>query len=61
MAECIEHSLDELEHVISQAGPALDIAGQTKIEEVRREANDPLKAFHDASRALDEAIESLGD
>jgi WS/DGAT/MGAT family acyltransferase len=61
MAECIEHSLDELEQVISQAGPALAIAGQAKFKEERREADDPLKAFHDASRALDKAIESLGD
>ena len=61
MAECIGWSLDKLEHAISQAGPALDIAGQAKMEQVQREDVDPLKAFHDASRALDEAIESLGD
>jgi WS/DGAT/MGAT family acyltransferase len=61
MAECIACSLDELEREISKAGPALDIAGQATFEQVRREADDPLKAFHDASRALDEAIKSLGD
>ena len=61
MAECMEGSLEELEHAISQAGSALEIAGQPKIEKALPEDAGSLKKFHDAGRALDKAIESLGD
>ena len=61
MAECIEHSLDELEHAVSQAGARLKTAGQPTAEKTSSENAGPLKTFHDASEALDKAIESLGD
>jgi len=61
MAECIELSLDELESAVCKTGSDLQIAGQSKAEESSREISDPLKTFHDAGRALDKAIESLGD
>ena len=61
MAECIERSLDELEHEISQAGSVLKTAGQPMAEVASRETSDALKEFRDASKALDKAIDSLGD
>ena len=61
MAECIEYSLDELEHAVSQAVSRLKTAEQPAAEKASSEGADPLKAFHDASEALDKAIESLGD
>ena len=61
MAECMEGSLEELEHAISQAGSTLETAGQPMVEKALPEDADPLKNFHDARRALDKAIESLGD
>ena len=61
MAECIAASLDELEKSVSQAGPLLEAGGQPARENASNESADPLKEFHDASRALDKAIESLGD
>lgn len=61
MAECIERSLDELEHAISQAGSVLKTAGQPMTEVESPETADALKEFRDASKALDKAIDSLGD
>ncbi len=61
MAECIAASLDELEKSVSQAGPLLEAGGQPAREKASNKSADPLKEFHDASRALDKAIESLGD
>jgi len=61
MAECIERSLDELEHAISEAASGLEHGGQLKLKEVSSDDADPLKAFHDANLALDKAIKSLGD
>lgn len=61
MAECIARSLSELESAVSKKGADLQVAAQTTAEEASRDVNDPLKAFHDAGRALDKAIESLGD
>lgn len=61
MAECFASSLDELELAISQADPARLVLD---IPEKKEKSDDPktaLKAFHDANRALDEAIESLED
>ena len=61
MAECFARSLDELELAVSQADPAkLGVDYQNRQAELQ-DSNDPLKAFHDANRALDEAIESLED
>ena len=61
MAECFAFALDELELAVSEADPVklgVDYKGrQTELQD----SKDPLKAFHDASRALDEAIESLED
>ncbi len=61
MAECIGHSLGDLEHAVSQAGSHLKTEGQSTAEKASSENADPLKTFHDASEALDKAIESLGD
>jgi len=61
MAECIERSLIELESAVSKNAADLQIAGQSTADEASPEVTDPLKAFHDAGRALDKAIESLGD
>jgi hypothetical protein len=61
MAECFARSLDELELAVSQADPAkLGVDYQNRQAELQN-SKDPLKAFHDANRALDEAIESLED
>ncbi len=61
MAECFARSLDELELAVSQADPAkLGVDYQNRQAELQ-DSKDPLKAFHDANRALDEAIESLED
>jgi len=61
MAECFARSLDELELAVSMADPAkLGIDYQDRQAEVQ-DSEDPLRAFHDANRALDEAIESLED
>ena len=61
MAECMGRSLDELEHAVSYAESALKTAEQPIDELESGDKADPLKAFHDASRALDKAIEALGD
>ncbi len=58
MAECIERSLVGLEQAVSQADPAMLTVDQKTAES---ETHDPLKSFHDAGQALDEAIESLED
>ena len=61
MAECIACSLDELEQAVSLAASAFEAGGQPSLQKTSGETADPLKTFHDASRALDKAIESLGD
>ena len=61
MAECIERSLDDLEHAISHEGSVPETAAQPMTGVATREASDPLQAFRDASKALDKAIDSLGD
>jgi diacylglycerol O-acyltransferase len=61
MVECFADALQELEHAVGQADPkslATELSGH---ELKKREQSDPLKAFHDASAALDKAIESLED
>ncbi len=61
MAECFADSLDELELAVSQADPAkLGVDDKSRQAEFQ-DSEDPLKAFHDANKALDEAIESLDD
>jgi WS/DGAT/MGAT family acyltransferase len=61
MAECFEQSLAELELAVSQT----DIEDQdVELPHEKtgpRIVSDPLKSFHDASDALDKAIESLED
>jgi WS/DGAT/MGAT family acyltransferase len=61
MAECIERSFDELEQAAGQAGLPEKVAGQPGDAEATHASDDPLQAFHDASDALDKAIDSLGD
>ena len=61
MAECFARSLDELELGVSLADPVkLGVDYQNRQAELQ-DSKDPLKAFHDANLALDEAIESLED
>lgn len=58
MAEWFAHSLDELEQAVRRADPVSLASGYQDKDEPRY-ASGTLKAFQDASRALDEAIESL--
>ena len=61
MADCFARSLDELEMAVSEADPAAlaDLyQGGAREQQISK---GPLKAFHDASEALDKAIESLED
>jgi WS/DGAT/MGAT family acyltransferase len=59
MADCFSHALEDLELMISDTEPAklLSLFPETAPEPPVRD--DPLKPFHDASKALEEAIESL--
>ena len=61
MAECFASSLDELELAISQAAPAKLVSDIPQRKEKPDDPKAALKAFHDANKALDEAIESLED
>jgi diacylglycerol O-acyltransferase len=61
MAECFAISLDELERAIRQADPAKLATGHQHRAAGTYDGGDSLNAFHDASEALDKAIESLGD
>lgn len=59
MAECFADSLDELERAVEGADQRRLSAGNfVEILSPAKRA-DPLKSFHDASAALDRAIESL--
>ncbi len=61
MAECFAYALDELELGVSQADPVkLGVDYKSRQAELQG-SEDPLKAFHDANQALDEAIASLED
>jgi len=61
MAECFACALDELELSVSQADPVkLGVDYKNRQAELQ-DNKDPLKAFHDANQALDEAIASLED
>jgi len=61
MAECFEQSLLELENAIKQKDIEVQEADKPAEETPSQDARDPLKAFHDASQALDKAIDSLED
>jgi len=61
MAECIEQAFGELENAVAKAGPIHHYTGQAVLEETPHRRAEALKAFHEASQALDLAIESLGD
>jgi len=61
MAECFEQSLLELEKSVSQTDIEVREAVQSAEKAGSQEARNPLKEFHDASEALDKAIESLED
>jgi len=61
MAECFGRSLDALELAISRADSATLQSELQYSEGKTADKKDPLKAFHDASEALDRAIESLED
>ncbi len=61
MIDCISRSLDDLENTVRQADP-VKLAAEYPDEEVARtDSTDSLKAFREASKALDKAIESLED
>ena len=61
MAECFADALDELELGVSQADSTkLGPDYQDRQVEMQKSKN-PLKAFHDANQALDNAIEGLED
>jgi WS/DGAT/MGAT family acyltransferase len=61
MAECIERAFFELENAVDNAGPNLELAALPEYKEAPVKGAAALKAFHDASQALDQAIEALGD
>ncbi len=61
MVDCISRSLDELENAVKQADPCR-LAAEHPDEEAEPQApTDSLQAFRAASKALDQAIESLED
>lgn len=59
MAECFADSLDELEYAVSQADPVKLGVDYKNRHTQMQDSKDPLKAFNDASDALDKAIETL--
>jgi WS/DGAT/MGAT family acyltransferase len=61
MAECFEHSLDELEQAVAEPGALPLRAGLKHKLKKPQHSSESLKAFHDACEALEEAIESLED
>jgi len=61
MAECFEQSLLELEKAVRQTDIQIQAGEQPDEKTAPQVASNPLKAFHDASEALDKAIESLED
>jgi WS/DGAT/MGAT family acyltransferase len=63
LAACFEQSLQELEEAVSETDVELEKQQiETPIKKTEsQQTSDPLKAFHDASAALDKAIESLED
>jgi hypothetical protein len=61
MAECIEQAFEALELAVAEAGPIQHYTGQPVLEETPHKRAEALQAFHEASRALDEAIDALGN
>ncbi len=61
MVDCISRSLDELENAVSQANPVRLAAEYPDEEAEPQDLTDSLQAFRDASKALNQAIESLED
>jgi WS/DGAT/MGAT family acyltransferase len=61
MAECIERAFFALELAATQAGPNFKLATLPEFKEAPVKGAAALKKFRDASQALDQAIESLGD
>jgi len=61
MAECIEKAFEALELAVAEVGPLHHYTGQPVLEETPKKRAEALKAFHDASRALDKAIDALGN
>jgi WS/DGAT/MGAT family acyltransferase len=61
MAECFERSLQELELAVRDIDPLMLVVGSKAWEVAPPGEKDPLKAFREASEALDKAIESLED
>lgn len=63
LASCFEQSLQELEKAAKQADSEGQDADQKPLQTVEgskvKKASDPLKAFHDANEALEQAIKSL--
>jgi len=61
MAECFARSMDELELAVKKADPEKLKEDYQKHEIASAENQHPLKAFRDASEALEKAIDSLED
>jgi diacylglycerol O-acyltransferase len=61
MAECMERSLNDLERAVDTMKPDKPGAEPALAKGGSSQTADPLKAFNDARRALDKAIDSLGD
>ena len=61
MAECFALSMDELELAVTKADPLKLKEDDQDYEIAPTENQHPLKAFRDASEALDKAIDSLED
>jgi len=61
MAECFADSLEALELSVTRAGSVKPLNELQNDAGKSHNKTDPLKAFHDASEALDRAIESLDD
>ena len=59
MVDCISRSLDDLENAVRQADPDRLAAEYSDHKTEPQDSRDSLKAFRDASQALDKAIESL--
>jgi diacylglycerol O-acyltransferase len=61
LADCFAQSLAELEEAAAQIDSSALAEEKKAAEDAVADENDPLGEFHKAERALDAAIESLGD
>ena len=59
LAECFEHSLNELEEAAAQAAQLSTEEAQEAAAQLASDENDPLREFNAAFRAVDAALESL--